>query len=153
MTEEEKIVQEAQRKEREHIFELMESSLVSIRDDARKYVEEFKDKYCVPKYVVYDDCIYAYAYEPRVNYDFAFKISHTLEFKFTSHISLLTDGDVRYMLSVKMLMNDDEEDPLSGCIDLSFGSLEKYIGAIKHACDTCYKKYIELHKNLKNRFF
>lgn len=153
MTEDEKIVQEAQRKEREHIFELMESTLVSIRDDARKYVEEFRDKYCVPKYAVYDDCTYAYAYEPRVNYDFAFKISYTLEFTFTSHISLRTNNDVCYIVSVRMLVNDDEEDPLSGCIFLKFGSYEKYVDAIKQACDMCCKKYLELHENTKDRFF
>lgn len=153
MTEQEKIVQEAQRREREHTFELMESSLVSIRDDARKYVEEWKDKYCVPKYVVRDDGIYAYAYEPYINYDFDFKISHTLEFVITSHITLHTNGEVRYMVTAKMLMNDDDADPLSGTIDLHYGSFEKYVDAIKQACDMCYKKYVELHEHLKNRFF
>lgn len=153
MTEEEKIVQEAQKKEREHTFFLMRDSLEGIRNDARKYVEEFVNKYCVPKYVIRDYGTYSYAAEPRVDYDFDFKISHTLEFKFNSHIALRTNGDVTYILSVKMLMNDDEEDPLSGCIDLHCGSFEKYVDAIKQACDMCYKKYIELHEHLKNRFF
>ena len=153
MTEQEKIVQEAQRKEREHTFFLMQDSLEGIRNDARKYVEEFVNKYCVPKYVVRDDGTYTYVTEPHINYDFDFQISHTLEFSFTSHISLLTNGDIRYMLTVKMLMNDDEEDPLSGCIDLHMGSFEKYVDAIKQACDMCYKKYVELHEHLKNRFF
>lgn len=153
MTEEEQIVQQAQRKEREHTFMLMQDSLESIRNDARKYVEEWKDKYCVPKYVIRDYGTYIYTSEPHIDYDFDFKISHTLEFKFTSHISLHTNGDVCYMLSVKMMMNDDEEDPLSGCIDLHMGSFEKYVDAIKQSCDMCYKKYVELHENLKNRFF
>lgn len=153
MTKEEKIVQEAQKEERIHTFLLMKPSLESIRDDAREYVEKFANKYCVPKYVVHDYGTYEYTYEPHTDYDFDFKISETLKFVFTSHISLRTTGDVCYMISVKMLMNDDEEDPLSGCVDLHFGSLEKYIDAMKQACDKCYKKYVELHEHFKNRFF
>lgn len=153
MTEEEKIVQQSQRQERKHNFELMKSFLQSIRDDARKYVEAFKDKYYVPEYVVRDCGIYTYSREPHINYDFDFNISYALSFRFNSNIALTIDGDVRYMLCVKMVMNEDEEDPLSGCIYLHYGSFEKYIDAMKQACDACYKKYVELHENMKNRFF
>ena len=152
MTDEEE-VKKAQIQARQATFKTMFPILTDIRAEAYNYVKDYIQRKRVPYYNVKSYQVLDYIDEPQINFVFQFVISGNLVFDIDSYIRLNSNEDVVYMVNVTMKFNKDEGLDLGGSIMIHTGDINNYVNSIKDACDTCFKKYLELHEHFKDSFF
>ena len=152
MTDEEE-VKKAQIQARQATFKTMFPILTDIRAEAYNYVKDYIQRKRVPYYNVKSYQVLDYIDEPQINFVFQFVISGNLVFDIDSYIRLNSNEDVVYMVNVTMKFNKDEGLDLGGSVMIHTGDINNYVNSIKDACDTCFKKYLELHEHFKDSFF
>ena len=152
MTDEEE-VKKAQIQARQATFKTMFPILTDIRAEAYNYVKDYIQRKRVPYYNVKSYQVLDYIDEPQINFVFQFVISSNLVFDIDSYIRLNSNEDVVYMVNVTMKFNKDEGLDLGGSVMIHTGDINNYVNSIKDACDTCFKKYLELHEHFKDSFF
>ena len=152
MTDEQE-VEFARTEARRATFRTMFPILTDIRAEAYNYVKDYVQRKRVPYYNVKSYRTEDYLDEPQMEYVFQFVISGHLVFDIDSYIRLNSNEDVVYMVNVTMKFNKDEGLDLGGSIMIHTGDIKNYVSSIKDACDTCFKKYLELHEHFKDSFF
>jgi hypothetical protein len=152
MTDEQEVKQ-AQTEARQATFKTMFPVLTDIRAEAFNYVKDYVERKHVPYYNVLSYKVYDYTDEPQIEYDFQFVISGNLHFDIASFIRLNKDEDVVYMVCVNMNFNKGKDLDFDGNIMIHTGDVSNYVNSIKDACDSCFKKYLELHEHFKDTFF